>query len=85
MGVAWPKKPVIVCCRDCAEFLQTNVLQVSHHLGCLYDKRRLVALAAVRYRRQKRRIRLDEQAIQRDLFDNIPEILRFGKSDQPRE
>ena len=45
-----------------------------------FHESRLVALAAVRYRRQERRIRLNEHALQRNFFGRLANILRLGKS-----
>src|SRR5437660_3704508 len=69
-----------ICCRLFRDFLHRYPAQLPELPRHFSHKSRLVALAAVRYRRQERRIRLNEHALQRNFFRCLADILRLGKS-----
>ncbi len=52
-----------------------HALDLRQHLGGRGDERRLVALAAIRNRREERRIGFDEQTIERHVAGDGAQIL----------
>ena len=82
----WPGKseqPPKILRRRSGDFVSR---QVSHTRYCTRYFRNiggLVALAAIRLRRQVRRVRFDQNFLQRQSFRNIAKILRFRISRIP--
>src|SRR5437868_1325389 len=69
--------PAHFFCRESAQF--ADLPRRFHHEG------RLITLAAMRNRRQKRRVGFNQHAIQRDLLGRIANLLRLRKSNVSRK
>src|SRR6266850_6805437 len=79
-----PEEAVEVRGRPVAHILGGHAVHVGQRAGDLRDVRRLVARAAMRRRRQKRAVGLDERAIQRDASRRLPQLRRLRKCDDAR-
>src|SRR5678815_6189663 len=70
-----------VCRCDSSNLINTNPMKICQTARHFDDIGRLITLAAIRDRRQKRTIRFNEEHIKGHLFRCCPQLTRFFESD----
>ncbi len=70
------ESPEIPCC-GCGDFVWRQVSHTRERARYFRNVGRLVALAAVRLRREVRRIRFNQNVFQWQSFRNVANVLRF--------